>query len=66
MSQHTRRANAEPKWVRWLLTSIALGFLALFLGLPLIALVISMGAIFALYAYTARQSLLLQEPSLQD
>ena len=32
-----RRANAEPTWVRWLLTAIALGFLALFLGLPLIA-----------------------------
>ncbi len=32
-----RRANAEPAWVRWLLTAIALGFLALFLGLPLIA-----------------------------
>lgn len=36
-----------------------LGFWAVVIGLPLIALVISMGAIFALYAYTARQSLLL-------
>lgn len=36
-----------------------LGFWALAIGLPLIALVISAGAIFALYAYTARQSLLL-------
>jgi sulfate transport system permease protein len=32
-----RRANAEPTWVRWLLTAVALGFLGLFLGLPLIA-----------------------------
>jgi sulfate transport system permease protein len=33
----TRRANTEPRWVRLLLTGIALGFLALFLGLPLLA-----------------------------
>ncbi|HEX5803799.1 MAG TPA: sulfate ABC transporter permease subunit CysW, partial [Azospira sp.] len=33
----SRRANAEPRWVRLLLTGIALAFLALFLGLPLIA-----------------------------
>lgn len=33
----TRRAAQEPTWVRWLLTAVALGFLALFLGLPLIA-----------------------------
>ena len=33
----TRRATAEPRWVRLLLTGIALGFLFLFLVLPLIA-----------------------------
>ena len=32
-----RRANAEPTWVRWSLTAVALGFLGLFLGLPLVA-----------------------------
>lgn len=32
-----RRANAEPRWVRWTLTAVALAFLALFLGLPLVA-----------------------------
>ncbi|MFC5301572.1 sulfate ABC transporter permease subunit CysW [Azospira restricta] len=32
-----RKANAEPKWVRRALTAVALGFLALFLGLPLVA-----------------------------
>ena len=32
-----RRANAEPRWVRWTLTTVALAFLALFLGLPLVA-----------------------------
>lgn len=32
-----RRANTEPRWVRLLLTTVALGFLAIFLGLPLIA-----------------------------
>ncbi len=32
-----RRATAEPRWVRLLLTGIALGFLFLFLVLPLIA-----------------------------
>ena len=36
-----------------------LGLWALIIGVPLIALVIGAGAIFALYAYTARQSLLL-------
>ncbi|MCK0507815.1 sulfate ABC transporter permease subunit CysW [Aromatoleum anaerobium] len=33
----TRRATAEPRWVRLLLTAVALGFLFLFLVLPLIA-----------------------------
>ena len=33
----TRRATTEPRWVRLLLTAIALGFLFLFLVLPLIA-----------------------------
>ena len=33
----SRRANAEPRWVRWTLTSIGLGFLFVFLALPLIA-----------------------------
>lgn len=32
-----RRANAEPLWVRWGLTAIALSFLFFFLGLPLVA-----------------------------
>jgi ABC-type Fe3+ transport system permease subunit len=32
-----RRATAEPVWVRRLLTGIALGFLLLFLVLPLVA-----------------------------
>ncbi|NMF87548.1 sulfate ABC transporter permease subunit CysW [Aromatoleum petrolei] len=32
-----RRATAEPRWVRLLLTGVALGFLFLFLVLPLIA-----------------------------
>ncbi|NMG45637.1 sulfate ABC transporter permease subunit CysW [Aromatoleum toluvorans] len=32
-----RRATAEPRWVRLLLTAVALGFLFLFLVLPLIA-----------------------------
>lgn len=31
------KANAEPCWVRWTLLGIALGFLALFLLLPLLA-----------------------------
>lgn len=31
------RANGEPLWVRLLLLTVALGFLALFLGLPLLA-----------------------------
>ncbi|NMG74137.1 sulfate ABC transporter permease subunit CysW [Aromatoleum diolicum] len=34
---NTRRATAEPRWVRLLLTGVALGFLFLFLVLPLIA-----------------------------
>ncbi|MBW7902286.1 MAG: sulfate ABC transporter permease subunit CysW [Rhodocyclaceae bacterium] len=34
---NARRANAEPRWVRLTLTAVALGFLALFLGLPLVA-----------------------------
>jgi sulfate/thiosulfate transport system permease protein len=32
-----RRANSEPRWVRWTLTGVALGFLFLFLALPLLA-----------------------------
>lgn len=32
-----RRVNTEPRAVRWALTAIALGFLFLFLGLPLLA-----------------------------
>ena len=35
MSRH--RANQEPRWVRWGITAIGLGFLVLFLALPLIA-----------------------------
>lgn len=35
MSQH--RATQEPRWVRWLITAIGLGFLLFFLGLPLLA-----------------------------
>ena len=38
MSGYTaRRATAEPAWVRRLLLAVALGFLLLFLGLPLVA-----------------------------
>ncbi len=33
----TDLATTEPAWVRWLLTSIAVGFLGLFLFLPLLA-----------------------------
>ena len=33
----SRRANAEPRWVRWTLLSLGLGFLFFFLALPLIA-----------------------------
>lgn len=33
----TRRATAEPRWVRYALTAIALGFLFIFLALPLLA-----------------------------
>ncbi len=32
----SRRATTEPTWLRWLLTAIALSFLALFLVLPLV------------------------------
>jgi len=32
-----RRSTSEPAWVRWLLISVALGFLTLFLVLPLIS-----------------------------
>ncbi|MDX9707159.1 MAG: sulfate ABC transporter permease subunit CysW [Azospira sp.] len=34
---NARRANAEPRWVRLTLTAVALAFLLLFLGLPLVA-----------------------------
>lgn len=34
-NRHLRRATAEPAWVRWLLTAVALLFLAGFLFLPL-------------------------------
>lgn len=33
----SRRATQEPAWVRYLLISVALGFLGLFLGVPLLA-----------------------------
>jgi sulfate transport system permease protein len=33
----TTAATTEPRWVRWLLTSVALVFLGLFLGVPLLA-----------------------------
>ncbi len=32
-----RKATAEPRWVRWTLTAVGLGFLFFFLGLPLLA-----------------------------
>jgi len=32
-----RKANAEPRWVRWTLMGVGLGFLFFFLALPLIA-----------------------------
>jgi len=32
-----RMANAEPRWLRWMLTGIGLAFLFLFLALPLLA-----------------------------
>jgi sulfate transport system permease protein len=46
------RATHDPKWVRWLLTGVALGFLAFFLVLPLAAVFIEalrrgVGAYFA-------------------
>ena len=34
-SRRRRGAVTEPRWVRWLLTGVAIGFLALFLLLPL-------------------------------
>ncbi len=34
-SRRRRAAVTEPRWVRWLLTGVAIGFLALFLLLPL-------------------------------
>jgi sulfate/thiosulfate transport system permease protein len=34
---HSVRATAEPRWVRWTLTAVALAFLGLFLAIPLIA-----------------------------
>jgi sulfate transport system permease protein len=37
MSPTFKRAAAEPAWVRWLLTATALGFLTIFLALPLVA-----------------------------
>jgi sulfate transport system permease protein len=36
-SQRLRKANAEPRWLRLTLTVICLGFLFLFLALPLVA-----------------------------
>ena len=46
------RATQDPRWVRWLLTGIALGFLGFFLVLPLVAvfgeaLLRGLGAYFA-------------------
>lgn len=37
MSAASRRANSEPRWVRWSLLTIGLGFMFFFLALPLIA-----------------------------
>ncbi|MEO2077044.1 MAG: sulfate ABC transporter permease subunit CysW [Bacillus sp. (in: firmicutes)] len=37
-SLRTISNNSEPRWVRWLLISVALGFLSLFLVLPLVAI----------------------------
>ena len=34
-ARHRRAAVTEPRWVRWLLTGVAIGFLAFFLLLPL-------------------------------
>lgn len=36
VAPRVRDATTEPAWARWLLTAVALGFIALFLGLPLI------------------------------
>jgi sulfate/thiosulfate transport system permease protein len=46
------RTLTEPRWIRWTLMSLALGFLALFLALPLIAVFVEalhkgLGAYFA-------------------
>jgi len=45
-------ATAEPRWLRWLLTALALGFLALNLGLPLAAVFVE-GLRKGLAAYAA-------------
>lgn len=37
-SLQTPSKNSEPRWVRWLLITVALGFLSLFLVLPLVAI----------------------------
>ncbi len=37
MNAATRRANAEPRWLRWLLLALGLGFLFVFVALPLLA-----------------------------
>jgi sulfate transport system permease protein len=37
ISQVTRGAISEPRWLRWLLLCIGLGFLLFFLALPLLA-----------------------------
>jgi sulfate/thiosulfate transport system permease protein len=34
---HPIRATAEPRWVKWTLTTVALSFLGVFLAIPLIA-----------------------------
>ena len=36
-----RRKTSEPVWVRWLLTSVALVFLGLFLFVPLVAVFVN-------------------------
>jgi len=36
-TSNTRRANAEPRWMRWTLLCVGLGFLFFFLALPLLA-----------------------------
>ncbi len=37
MTTTQRMANAEPRWLRWTLTAVALAFLFAFLALPLVA-----------------------------